>query len=88
MKFLICGVGSIGERHIMNLLTLGYDDIILYRTRSYPFRTIDREFPTYSPIGRMCQKEELRGPFIFLASDSSSYMTGSTLIVDGGWTAW
>ena len=33
MKFLICGVGSIGERHIRNLLSLGYDDIILYRNK-------------------------------------------------------
>jgi len=47
MKFLICGVGSIGERHIRNLLSLGYDDIILYRNRNQPFRTIDREFPVY-----------------------------------------
>jgi NAD(P)-dependent dehydrogenase (short-subunit alcohol dehydrogenase family) len=45
-------------------------------------------FVALSPMRRLCSVEELRGPFVFLASRASSYMTGSTLVVDGGWTAW
>jgi len=44
-------VGSIGERHIHNLFALGIRDVILYRTIGRPFRTLDRELPTFTNLG-------------------------------------
>lgn len=41
-----------------------------------------------TPMKRMMEKNEILGAIHYLASESSSYTTGSELTVDGGWGAW
>lgn len=47
----------------------------------------NQRYISQSALGRWAKPEELVGAFVYLASDAASYVTGSVLTVDGGWTA-
>lgn len=56
------------------------------------FNGHDQEFATKygqrAVLGRMADKDEMNAGLLYLASDASNYVTGTNLIIDGGWTAW
>ncbi len=46
------------------------------------------KIPPRTPMGRIGEVGDLVGPAIFLASEEAGFVTGQTLVVDGGWTAY
>lgn len=45
-------------------------------------------YKKHCPLGRWANEDDIKGPVVFLASEASAYFTGSTLVMDGGWTIW
>lgn len=77
--------GNLAARGIrVNSITPGPFPVITEAT--------DKEFYERLKDKTMLKREgkadELAGPLLLLCSDASSYMTGSNIVVDGGWTAW
>ena len=75
-----------GRRGVrVNALAPGYFPTEMTGGLTHP-KAIER-IERRSLLGRVPRPDELDGALLFLASDASSYMTGQTLVIDGGWTA-
>ena len=56
------------------------------KSRAYP-EIVERTLAN-TPMGRYGRPEEIKGTIVYLASEASSFMTGSIVVVDGGITIW
>lgn len=77
---LICGVGSIGERHIRNLWQLGFHNIYAYRQRGLDFR--DLGGAQIQILTQWSQVKELRPFAAFIATPSSLHMEQAIACVE------
>ncbi len=82
-------MGSYYSRHgirVNNVCPGGvFDSSISKKNKKYI--NLVKNYSKRSPMNRMASPDEIADPIIFLASDQSSYISGSSLVVDGGWTS-
>mgnify|MGYP001274054315 FL=1 len=83
-KSLAVDLGKKGIR--VNNLLPGYMKTAMTK-KSFMNKDLKEERDKRIIINRWGNSTDLIGPCIFLASDSSSYITGSDILVDGGWIA-
>lgn len=71
----------------VNAVAPGYVENVMAGVSVHSNLEEQERIRTFTPLGRKCKLEELVGPYIFLSSPASSYITGHILHVDGGYTA-
>jgi NAD(P)-dependent dehydrogenase (short-subunit alcohol dehydrogenase family) len=68
----------------VNMLSPGVTDTPILDSQSAPREDLVKMYQSMIPIGRLARAEEIASAVLFLASDQSSYVTGSDLMADGG----
>ncbi|MEF8775128.1 MAG: SDR family oxidoreductase [Haloarculaceae archaeon] len=84
-RSLAHGLGDHGVR--VNCILPGAIDTAIGPEDADTEGQIDQLLPMI-PLGRQGQPADIGGAAVFLASDLASYVTGASLVVDGGWTTW
>jgi NAD(P)-dependent dehydrogenase (short-subunit alcohol dehydrogenase family) len=71
----------------VNAIAPGYVESIMDGVTAHDDPASDQRIARFTPLGRRARIEEIAAPFVFLASEEASYITGAVLAVDGGYTA-
>jgi len=71
----------------VNAVAPGYVANVMTGVTAHEDPASDQRIRTFTPLGRRATFEEIAAPYAFLASPAASYITGSILIADGGYTA-
>jgi NAD(P)-dependent dehydrogenase (short-subunit alcohol dehydrogenase family) len=72
----------------VNCISPGFMITKLNRASQEPESQAYKDMIEDTPLRRMGQPNELNGLVVFLASEASSFMTASDVVIDGGYTAW
>lgn len=84
-RSMACEWGRSGVR--VNALAPGYVQTSLVEELSAQGAVDIKSLEARTPLGRLAQPQEIAEAAAFLASSRSSFMTGSVMVVDGGWSA-
>ncbi|MCC7372428.1 MAG: SDR family oxidoreductase [Chloroflexi bacterium] len=71
----------------VNALAPGYTETEAFRERQQQHGSNVEQLVARTPMGRLGRPDETAKAAMYLASDDASWVTGSTLVIDGGWTA-
>ena len=78
--------GRYGQYHIrVNAVAPGGFNPSMNADDSNPF---NKTYIDNTPLHCWANEDDIKGPVCFLASEAANYVTGATLVMDGGWTIW